>query len=202
MIWEHFPNCHRFVEINVLTTHSVRQCLLFCHNSSIAASEAGPAAASDYVPIFSKCRSHCAGVHRRVHALAWLSQLQRFSTPGPSVEYIRRPCSMCTCGRVDSPSGQPHLDPPRQACVSSNSCHPVWGNPRGRERRGSPCGRWPNPAAPSLAEEGSRTQSVSTKSEFQIIDRSDTAMSDRPFHTSRNASLPSCRILSVRNTVA
>ena len=32
-----------FVEINVLTTHSVRQCLLFCHNSSIAASEAGPA---------------------------------------------------------------------------------------------------------------------------------------------------------------
>src|SRR6266478_3585814 len=41
-----------------------------------------------------------------------------------------------------------------------------------------------------------------TKSEFQIIDRSDTAMSDRPFQTSRKASLPSCRMLPVRNTVA
>src|SRR6202051_4737909 len=41
---------------------------------------------------------------------------------------------------------------------------------------------------------------VSTKSEFQIIDRSDTAMSDRPFQTSCKASLPSCRILSVRHT--
>ena len=36
--------------------------------------------------------------------------------------------------------------------------HPAWGNPRGRERRGSRCGRWPNPPAPSPEEEDFRTQ--------------------------------------------
>ena len=61
-------------------------------------------------------------------------------------------------------------------------------------------GVFPDCKAPIL--DWSMTERISSRSEFQIIDRSDTAMSDTPFQTLRKACLPSCRMLPVRNTVA
>src|SRR5664280_3676102 len=63
----------------------------------------------------------------------------------PSARYTECPCSRCRYGRADSPSGQLHFDPPRRGCASSSLGHLSWGNLRGRERRGSRCGRWRNP---------------------------------------------------------
>src|ERR1019366_675114 len=82
----------------------------------------------------------------------------RVSKRGPSARYTECPCSRCMYGRADSPSARLHLGPPRQGCVSSSFGHPVWGNPRVRERGASRAARWPNSPEPSPEEEDFQTQ--------------------------------------------
>src|SRR5664280_373621 len=84
-------------------------------------------------------------------------ELPLVSRFAPSARYTECPCSRCRYERADSPSGPLHFDPPRQGCASSSLGRPSWGNLRGRERRGSRCGRWQIPPETSPEVEDFQT---------------------------------------------